>query len=204
MERAWASYARHMLRLAEQGLTKSEAQQGFRVTPLSVADLNELTDARVALESLKLENAIKDGDVDWESRVVAAHHRLSRTPQVDSRDTNRFSEDWAAAHAEFHETLLAGCSNTHLKGITSSLRDSAELYRRWSISIGLDVDRHISDEHSALLDAALKRDTKKAVDLLAEHIRRTTRVLLSSDAVVEGSEGEAEPSEKAPGGKSHR
>lgn len=182
-----------LLRLAEQGLTKSEARQGFRVTPLSVADLNELTDARVALESLTLENAIEVGDVDWESRVVAAHQRLSRTPQFDSADPNRFSEEWAAAHAEFHETLLEGCSNTHLKNITRSLRDSAELYRRWSFPFGLDVDRHISDEHSALLDAALKRDAKGAVDLLAEHVRRTTRVLLSSDAVGEGADSDAEP-----------
>ena len=58
-----------------------------------------------------------------------------------------------------------------------SLRDAAELYRRWSRPIGHDQDRDVRSEHRALVDAALRGDASEAVRLLEEHLRRTTRAL---------------------------
>jgi DNA-binding GntR family transcriptional regulator len=110
-----------MLRLAEQGLVRGEPQQGFQVTPLSEDDLRELTETRRELETLTLRLAIEDGTVDWESRLIAAHHRLSRTPQLDPEDHDRLSDAWVTAHAEFHTALLDGCSNQRLKNITAAL-----------------------------------------------------------------------------------
>src|SRR5471030_2920308 len=61
-----------LLRLAEQGLVKGEPQQGFQVTDLSADDLRDLTAARCELEGLVLRHACADGDIDWESHVIAA------------------------------------------------------------------------------------------------------------------------------------
>ena len=69
-------------RLAAEGLIESEPQYGHRVMPLSAADLNHLTDARRTIEPLVLDQAIEHGGVTWESEVLAAHHRLERTPQT--------------------------------------------------------------------------------------------------------------------------
>ena len=169
-----------MLRLAEQGLVKGEPQQGFQVVDLSVDDLRELTAARSELESLTLRHAICDGDLEWESRLIAAHHRLTRTPQFDSGDPQRLSDNWVAAHAEFHNTLLDGCANQRLKDIARSLRDAAELYRRWSVPLGHANDRDIGAEHAAILASVLARDGEQAVQCLTEHIQYTTNVLLAS------------------------
>lgn len=171
-----------LLRLAEQGLALAEPQQGFRVTEISVTDLADLTEARIEIETLVLRRAIKTGGVGWESQLLAVHHRLDRTPQQDSSDSKRFSEAWAAAHAAFHDALLAACPNVRLRSIAGSLRDSAELYRRWSLPIGHDDDRDVAGEHKALLTAALEGNEEHASAVLTEHIRRTTRVLL--DVVV--------------------
>src|SRR5450432_3058492 len=78
-----------MLRLSEQGLVKGEPQQGFQVVDLTVEDLQDLSEARVALETLALRYAMAEGDIDWESRLIAAHHRLSRTPLQDPDDPDR-------------------------------------------------------------------------------------------------------------------
>src|SRR5580704_15575985 len=68
-------------RLTSDGLVVSEPQRGFRAAPISVAELQDLTMVRIEIESLCLRRAIVVGTVDWESRLVAAFHRLSRTPE---------------------------------------------------------------------------------------------------------------------------
>ncbi len=169
-----------MLRLSEQGLVRGEPQQGFQVAPLSIADLRDLNDARRDLESLTLRYAVANGDIDWESRVIAAHHRLSRTPQLVADDPSRLSDDWVAAHAEFHYCLLEGCPNQRLKDIAGSLRDAAELYRRWSVPLGGPDARDPAAEHAAIVSAVLSRDADEAVRQLDAHIGRTTDILLLS------------------------
>lgn len=172
-------------RLAEQNLVVAEPQHGFRVTPVSVEDLQDLTDARLALEGLVLRRAIEEGDVAWESRLVAAHHTLERTSIQGTDDPELFNEDWTVAHAAFHGALLEGCTNVRLRTMASTLRDSAELYRRWSKRAGDRAGRDIPAEHRAILDAVLARDADRAVELLTAHIGRTTDVLVEASGEID-------------------
>jgi DNA-binding GntR family transcriptional regulator len=174
-------------RLAAQGLVLAEPQHGFQVTPISVTDLGHLTAARCSIEALVLREAIEHGSLAWEGNLLSAHHKLSRTPEKAADDPQRLSEQWAAAHAEFHNALLDGCPNPRLRGVASSLRDSAELYRRWSVPMERE-DRDIAGEHAALLHATLQRDADQAVGILIEHIQHTTRVLIASAATFSQDE----------------
>jgi DNA-binding GntR family transcriptional regulator len=170
-----------LLRLAEQGLARGEFQQGFQVTPLSTTDLLELTEARLVLEPLTLRQAIANGDVEWEVRIIASHHRLSRASPYDAADPDQLSDLWVAVHADFHEALLSGCTNKRLKSMTTALRDSAELYRRWSLPFGHESSsREVEVEHSDIIDAVVSRNADRAVGLLISHIERTTSMLLAS------------------------
>lgn len=168
-------------RLTAEGLVQAQAQQGFRVMPLSIDDLRHLTDARSVIETFVLKEAVTHGGVGWESQVVATHHRLERTEQMDSDDPDRLSDDWAAAHSEYHRTLLAGCPNPRLRAVAASLRDSAELYRRWSVPFAHE-HRDIASEHRAIVGAVLSHDGDAAAALLALHIRHTSRVLIDQAA----------------------
>ena len=165
-------------RLAEQGLVECEVQQGFRVVRVSEHDLVELTTARCEIEVLALRLAVEGGDVRWEASAVAAHHVLERTAMFDPEDVGRFSEDWATNHARFHHSLLAGCSNRRILSTATSLRDAAELYRRWSVPVGGDYGRDIAGEHRALMEASVSHQTEEACSLLRTHIQRTTDMLL--------------------------
>jgi DNA-binding GntR family transcriptional regulator len=176
-----------LTRLTAEGLVESEPQYGFRVVPLSVADLKHLADARASVETLVLGQAVEHGDVAWESEVLAAHHRLERTPQQEPDDPSRLSASWTAAHAAYHHTLLAGCPNPRLLAVADSLRDAAELYRQWSVPLA-HTQRDIAGEHRAILDAVLARDVDAASAALAAHIHATTNVLLDhADARVDDS-----------------
>jgi DNA-binding GntR family transcriptional regulator len=166
-------------RLREQGLVTGETNFGFQVIELSVQDLQDLTASRLVLEALALRSALAEGGVDWESGVVAAHHRLVRTDPQDPVDPLRLSDDWVVEHAAFHQALIDGCANRRLKELASSLRGAAELYRRWSLPLGnLAMPRDVAAEHAALAAAAVARDAELAVELLMTHISRTTDLLL--------------------------
>jgi DNA-binding GntR family transcriptional regulator len=167
-----------LARLAAEGLVRTTAHHGYLVTPLSYADLAELTTARVEIESLVLRHSIRDGDMEWEGRIVAAHHVLHRTPLQAQDLPHRVTDEWAEAHQAFHDTLLSGCANTRLRALANSLREEAELYRRWSYAFGDEPERDIVGEHQAILDAALARDADLATRLLGEHIAHTAQLLL--------------------------
>ncbi len=169
-----------LTRLAEQKLLRQQPQQGFEVAPLSVPDLLDLTASRVAIEGLALRRALALGDVAWEAKLVAANHTLAHTPRDDYSDGfRRLTEAWAAAHANFHATLIEACGSPILRDICRRLYEASELYRRWTGSAP-GQPRNVLDEHRALMDAALARDTERAVALLTEHFERTTRSLLAS------------------------
>lgn len=166
-----------LMRLTEQGLVESQPQHGFRVTPLSADDLAHLTDARCLIEAAALRQSVENGSVEWESLVLAAHHRLERTPQPDPTDPDRLAEDWVTAHADYHHAMLSACPNPRLLAVAEGLRASAELYRRWSVPLGHE-QRDIAGEHRKMLDALLDHNADDAVRLLTEHIRHTTNVLI--------------------------
>jgi DNA-binding GntR family transcriptional regulator len=167
-----------LTRLAEQGLVVSQPQQGFQVTPISREDLLDLTATRLDIETLALGRSVERGDVEWRSELVAAHYVLEHTPQFENADPPVLREEWARAHQVFHAQLLRACGSVRLLEIAESLRDSAELYRRWSSPIGGDTKRDIAGEHRGILEAVQAGDAELAVARLSAHIEHTTSVLL--------------------------
>ena len=166
-------------RLTSEGLVVAEPQRGFRAAPISPEDLRDLTMVRIEVDTLCLRQAVERGDVDWEARLVAAFHRLSRTRAHNPSDPGSTSDDWAEAHAAFHLALVAGCNSPWLLRLHSQLYDQSERYRRLSVSVA-PRKRDIGDEHQKLLDAVLSRNADKAVELLSKHLKVTTDILLSA------------------------
>jgi DNA-binding GntR family transcriptional regulator len=166
-----------LTRLTEQGLLIATPQRGFRVRDLSIEDIAELTETRIQVESLALRLAVERGDLQWETGILAAHHRLERTPVT--QDDGKVSEDWATSHRDFHQALLTGCGNRRLESVVNSLRDSAELYRRWYWVLTDDHQRDLATEHRQLKEFALARDAGQAIEVLTEHIDRAPSLLIA-------------------------
>lgn len=174
-------------RLTGEGLVVSEPQRGFRVVELSVDDLQQLTQARVLIESAALRQAIEHGDLEWESALVASHHTLAGSPQYD--DDHAIREEWLRAHWDFHHCLLGACPNARMQQLADQLRDATELYRCWSGRVGDEPDRDVAGEHRSILQAVMDRDEERAVRLLTEHYQHTTDIVLrvgtNAEAVAE-------------------
>ncbi len=168
-----------LARLMAEGLVVGEPQRGLCAAPISPAELRDLTGVRVMIETACLQRAIAVGDVAWESHMVAALHRLSRTPERAAGDADRLSEEWVAAHADYHVALVAACDSPWLLKLREMLYDQSERYRRLSIPLA-EAARDIGGEHRELTDAALDRDAERAGAMMARHLETTTRLILET------------------------
>jgi DNA-binding GntR family transcriptional regulator len=180
---AASSLREALSRLVTDALVVAEDQRGFRVSPVSRADLLDLTEARVGIECLALARAIELGDVSWESEVIGAFHRLSRC-QEDGDPTSAEAVHWSACHAEFHRALIAGCRSDWLMYFSRLMYEKSDRYRMLVTFARPPGTRNPLAEHEALMTAAIKHDKDEACRLLGAHYRETTRLLLEADQLI--------------------
>ena len=139
-----------LTRLTEQGLVISEPQLGFSVVGLDIDDVRDLSRVRILIEGAALKNAVLNADVEYEAGIVASHHRMVRNAPAVDDGTERVTDEWARAHAEFHRALISACPSPRLRDLADSMRETAELYRRWSGSFPTQqAPRDVSAELAA-------------------------------------------------------
>ncbi|GAB3966898.1 GntR family transcriptional regulator [Actinoallomurus acanthiterrae] len=166
-----------LVRVVGEGLADRLPNRGFAVPTFSDRRWQEITEARRTIEPVVLRMSIERGDVDWEARVRAAHHRLARTPAYVPEEGEHYTSAWAEAHRVFHRTLLEGCGNPVLLETFDRMWTASELARRWSAHH--DPDRDGVGEHRRLEEAALARDADTAAEVLAQHLTLTAAALTS-------------------------
>jgi DNA-binding GntR family transcriptional regulator len=169
-------------RLSAEGLVIAESQKGYRVAPLSAEELLDITDARVEIERIALSRSIARGDLEWETNLVAAWHRLSRTPERVPEDVRLVSNAWAVAHAGFHQALVSACGSARLLQIRAQLYEQSERYRRYSGPVD-NIRRDVEAEHQRIFDAAVARDVDAAMSAISDHLRRTAAILVTTPAL---------------------
>lgn len=162
-------------RLVTDGLVDSEDQRGFTVAPVSRDELIDLTETRIQVEQMALRMAIERGDVEWETRVLASFHRLSRT---ELPTTAQKQAPWSAAHRQFHEALVSGCRSPWTVRLCGLLYDKSERYRNVAAGKPRQRVRDVDTEHKALMELAIGRDADGVCKLIAKHFRETTNIIL--------------------------
>jgi len=163
-------------RLVPERLVISRDQRGFIVAPLSIEDLEDLTDLRCEVEVIALRRSVERGDSSWEGGILAAAHRLRRTEML-SKDRSLTAE-WVERHAAFHASLVAACGSRRLFELHSQLYQQSERYR--GLSTHVAEERDVGAEHQALVDCALDRDSDRLAALAVEHFRKTTAVIINA------------------------
>lgn len=177
-------------RLSGDGLVVIEDRRGFAVAGISLDELWDVTETRVILETAALSDAIRNSghgiESDaWEAAILAAFHRLAKLDRRLGKEEP--TPEWECLHGEFHESLVSACHLHKLQQCRFQMFEQSERYRRLSLARSV-VDRDVSGEHEAIMEATLDRDEETACRLLAEHIRRTAEFV---EAAVEA--GKASP-----------
>ena len=175
-------------RLTADGFVHTEGQRGFRVTPISVDDLLEVTEMRLMLELRALERSVETGDEDWESRVVTAFFRLSKVESDKEIDN---IELWEERNREFHEALLSACTSQWLLRFYGIIYDQHKRYRNLSLSLSDQKVRNPHQEHIRIYKAALDRNAEKACEETRKHIQKTADISLKFLQQMEQSQQKA-------------
>jgi GntR family carbon starvation induced transcriptional regulator len=164
-------------KLSSLELVVAEGQRGFRVAPVSIENLLDITKTRAWIEGAALRSAIAAGDRHWEAQIVAAAHRLKSCPKSDGA---KLSDAWYRENREFHDALVGACHSRQTMAFRAQLYDLSDRYRRLSVRSGLS-GRDFDAEHQRIMDAALARDADAAVSFTVEHFIETSRVILSGE-----------------------
>lgn len=172
---SWSPIREAVSRLVAEGLIVTEESRGYRVAPVSRADLAEVIRLRMMLESMALRSAIELGDDAWEAELIAAQHRLGKLESRRSYPAE--AEQWETWHRAYHEALIRACGSPILLQFCSQLHDLSDRYRRLFLSAH-DFDRDVPREHRTITEATLARDADKAGELLQRHIERTGQNVL--------------------------
>jgi DNA-binding GntR family transcriptional regulator len=156
-----------LYRLSSEGLVRAEGQKGFEVTPVSQRHFRELAAMRELLEGHAMTQSFELGDMDWEGRVVSAHHKLARLEQQMLAGNRTQAETWKRYDWEFHHALISACGSTALMQTHAPVFDQ---YLRYQIIAMIFRGQAAADEHQQLLACALDRDAVRARQILGQHI----------------------------------
>ncbi|MDI3469832.1 MAG: hypothetical protein OJF62_001895 [Pseudolabrys sp.] len=161
-------------RLATEELVQIVAQRGFRVAPLTLGELEDITETRIMIESEALRRSIRFGDYDWEAGIVAAFHRLDRLESERVKDETAPLGAWEERNRDFHNALLSASRSTWINRLRNQVYDHHERYRRYALGrLKERITRDVHAEHRAIVDATLARDTERALAANRLHIERT-------------------------------
>jgi DNA-binding GntR family transcriptional regulator len=164
--------------LASEGLITAEGARGFEVASISPDNLREIAAMRQLLECDALRSSFKAGDVEWEGRVVAAHHKLAtlerRMASGDRSDEEILRRyDW-----EFHNALISACGSRMLLDMHALIYDK---YLRYLMLAAVFRGEPVADEHRKLLNFALKRDWRSAQAMTITHIQDCVAQMVAGD-----------------------
>jgi DNA-binding GntR family transcriptional regulator len=156
-----------LFRLSVERFVLAEGQRGFEVAPVSQEDFREIASMRELLEGYALIESFQRGDLEWEARVVAAHHKLSRYEARMLSGEEEATEAWKHYDREFHRAMIDACGSEALLAAHSRIFD---LFVRYQVIAVIFRGAAAADEHRRFLNLALKRNHADAVALLRQHI----------------------------------
>ena len=153
-------------RLTADGFALAEGKRGFDVAPVSVENLKELAELRLLLETHAMAVSFANADVEWEGRVVSAHHKLASTERLMESRIGE-PEQWKRYDGEFHQALISNCGSRVLMDAHALVFDK---YFRYQMLAFLYRGGEPAAQHRMLLECALRRDAEMARDVLRTHV----------------------------------
>lgn len=170
-----ASTIREVLfRLSCDGFVEFEDQKGFWTPSLSDQNLEEIISFRIMLEQRGSRLSIEKNDLEWEAKLIAAHHKLAHIEARMHKEQNisDYISLWSDAEWDFHKGLVALCGNQLLMEAHHTTYDR---HRQHLIMRNPNFGFRSAgiEEHQAILDAALARDVKRCAEEINIHLKNS-------------------------------
>jgi len=173
-------------RLDAAGLVENVPHRGARVTDLSLKDLHEVYEARLALEPLTVRRAAARFTEDDHSEV-----RRLLDEHADATQGGDPVRIWST-HTAFHFGLYDAAGSRWLLRLIRPLWESSERYRYATIGVQAKLDRR-RREHEAILAACAANDAEGAAVRLHNHLVHTANSVAHEMGSAELFEVSPEP-----------
>jgi DNA-binding GntR family transcriptional regulator len=154
-------------RLTSENLVIAEGQRGFQVTPVSAPGFEDVAAMRLLLETYAIPLSFAAGDLEWESRVVAAHHKLAFMERRMMAGDQQGTELWKRYDREFHQVLIEACGSQTLLDLYGGVFDQYLRYQMVAVVFRGEV---AAGEHRMLVDCVLARNADQACEVLYRHV----------------------------------
>jgi DNA-binding GntR family transcriptional regulator len=163
-------------RLCAEMIVERRENRGFYAKPISLEDSTELVETRCWIEGEALRRSIARRNQSWEDSIVLAFHHLKRTPRSSESESFHPNQEWERFHRAFHHALISNCGSQRLLHFCEELRSQADRYRKIAASY-IYPNRDGSNEHEAILNAAIDGRSDEAVALLTRHYELTKQIV---------------------------
>lgn len=168
-------------RLVSLGFVEFIGLKGFRVSPLSKEDLEDIYSVRQLIETKALKLAIEKGDETWESLILASYHRLYKLEHSKNFISKPDISEWMSRYHDFHFTLLNACESHWLLTLDKLLFEQSERYRFLRMVKAKYIEKLLKKKakvHKKLIDHILSREKQKAIQLFSESLKDTVKDLM--------------------------
>jgi DNA-binding GntR family transcriptional regulator len=157
-------------KLAQTGFIEYVPHRGATVALLSVEDLRDTWDARIALESLAIRRAAERfGDDD---RAFVEGAIVRHTDGLNRRDQGATQE----AHRDVHMGLYGPSGYNWLERLVQPVWIRSERYRSFALG-DRGTPEQLAAEHRSILLACVEHDPGRAAGELYTHLVRTANIV---------------------------
>ncbi len=165
-----------LMRLEREGLVITLPRQGYRVAPVSLADVQDMFHLRDALEQACMERIARR----------ASDEQLAALGDFRSFDAADWPGGFVAYNREFHRALARISGNARMRDHLIDLIDQMERAVVLSVSSLKKGDpQSLVDEHAELIDALQARQGARAQRIVSRHVGEAgKRVMRAMSRVV--------------------
>lgn len=153
-----------LARLAQDGLVTSVARRGWRISPITLADILDVFALRRQLEPMAARLATERGIDSVLLKRLDVGCKAGYTPG-DAASQRTF----LAANRAFHLAIAEAAGSPRLLRMLTNLLDEAERALLLGLALRNRSDE-IQHEHQALIDAMAKGDAATAEEIVIEQI----------------------------------
>ena len=165
---------RALTRLEQEGYVKSVDGVGNIVRELSVKDLADIYELRIALEKIAIKSSINNvSDLEICSLEKDLKDILEKKQNLESIS----SEYLTRKDEEIHMLILANSTNDYIKGIYSNIKSQIDRYQQEAYTL-TDTTVESTEYHLEILDAIKRKNLEETIKILEDHLKWSYDVLV--------------------------
>lgn len=161
-------------RLEHDGFVRIHPKQGIYIRDISVKQVNEVYEIRIALETFalrKLSHSIEKWQLEELYDILNQQYEYIK---------NEDSHSALEYDMMFHLKIMEFNKNEQMFEMFKSIRDKLEFFGKEVLKKKLDRLKQTYDEHVLVVEALEKNNTEEAVRHMEEHLQYGRKTLLDS------------------------